>query len=186
MTSFQEIMIAELTNPEKFTRKHLVNMYKKYTALWNLFKENQYGGTRDILLAEVEDEITKQRHNNKIIYDSEAKEIVLQRNRELMRPFYKSIYNLHNALPLEENKTHYECQCGSKVAISNKSHHLKTIKHLNFVNKVESIPKEPKEPKALTKIECGCGKSFSLKNKSHHNKTQYHLDWENLTKEETL
>ena len=70
MTSFQEIMIAELTNPEKFTRKHLVNMYKKYTALWNLFKENQYGGTRDILLAEVEDEITKQRHNNKIIYSS--------------------------------------------------------------------------------------------------------------------
>ena len=182
MTSFQETMIAELTNPEKFTRKHLVNMYKKYTALWNLFKKNEYGSreTKELLLAEVEDEITKQRHNNKIIYDSEAKEIVLQRNRELMRPFYKAIYNLHKALPLEENNTHYECQCGSKVAISHKSCHLKTIKHLNFVNHV------PEKPKALTKIECGCGKSFSLKNKSHHNKTQYHLDWENLAKEETL
>ena len=171
MTSFQEIMIAELTNPEKFTRKHIVNMYKKYTALWNLFKENQYGGTRDILLAEVEDEITKQRHNNKIIYEDEAKEIVLQRNRELMRPLYAKIYNLHKALPLEENNTHYECICGSKVVISNKSYHLKTIKHLNFINKI------PVKPKAESIIDCGCGKTFSLKNKSHHNKTQYHLDW---------
>jgi DNA-directed RNA polymerase subunit RPC12/RpoP len=186
MASFQEIMITDLTNPEKFTRKHLVNIYIKYNRIWKHFKINEYGGTRDILLSEVEDEIAKQRKNNKLIYESEAKEIVLQRNREFMGPFYKAIYKLHQALPLEENKTHYECQCGSKVIISNKSHHLKTIKHMNFVNKVESIPKELKESKALTTIDCGCGKSFSLKNKSHHNKTQYHLDWENLTKEETL
>ena len=175
MTSFQEIMIAELTNSEKFTRKHLVNMYIKYRDLWNHFKKNNYGSpeTRNLLLSEVEDEITKQRRNNKIIYDIEAKEIVLQRNKELMRPFYGIIYNLHKALPLEENKTHYECTCGSKVVISNKSYHLKTIKHLNFINKI------PEKPKAESIIDCGCGKSFSLKNKSHHNKTQYHLDWLN-------
>ena len=146
MTSFQEIMIAELTNPEKFTRKHLVNIFIKYTRLWNSFKINEFGTeeARSLLLAEIEDEVTKQRRNNKIIYDSEAREIVLQRNRELMRPFYATTYNLHKALPLEENKTHFECMCGSKVAISNKARHLKSPLHLNFINKI------PEKPKAET------------------------------------
>ena len=175
MTSFQEIMIAELTNPEKFTRKHLVNMFIKYTRLWNYFKINEFGSeeARSLLLSEVEDEITKHRCNNKIIYDSEAREIMLQRNRELMKPFYATIYNLHKALPSEENKTHYTCECGSEVVITHKSCHLKTVKHLNFINKI------PAKPKAETIIDCGCGKTFSLKNKSHHNKTSYHLDWLN-------
>jgi hypothetical protein len=74
-------------------------------------------------------------------------------------------------LPEKDNTTHYECECGTTVCISNKSHHLKTEKHLNFVNKVE-----PKA-KASTIVNCGCGKIFSLKNKTHHNKTKYHLDY---------
>ena len=180
MTSFQEIMIAELTNSEKFTRKHLVNMYTKYNRIWNFFKENKYGEIRELLISEVEDEITKQRRNNKIIYESEAKEIVLQRIREIMRPFYTNIYNLHKALPEEENKTHYTCECGSEVVISHKSCHLKTVKHLNFINHV------PAKPKAETMIDCGCGKTFSLKNKSHHNKTAYHLDWTNFNETQSI
>ena len=78
---------------------------------------------------------------------------------------------LINALPAEVKATHYACDCGSNVLITNKSHHLKSQLHLDFINKV------PPKPKAETTLHCGCGKSFSLKNKSHHDKTKYHLDW---------
>jgi hypothetical protein len=74
-------------------------------------------------------------------------------------------------LPEKDNTTHYDCECGSNVCISNKARHLNSPLHLNFVNKVE-----PKA-KASTIVNCGCGKTFSLKNKTHHNKTKYHLDY---------
>ena len=185
MTSFEDIMIAELTDCEKFTRKHLLNMFEKYNYIWIAFKVNEftlkYGDRprfnvltkheRSLINNEIETEISNQMRNNKLIHSREATAIVLQRNRQNMKPYFIPIYNLKKALPSEENKIHYECECGSNVSISNKSHHLKTVKHLNFVNQT------PLKLKAETIVECGCGKSFSLKNKSHHNKTQYHLDW---------
>ena len=42
MASFQAIMINDLTDPEKFTRKHLLNMHAKYRNIWNAFKINEF------------------------------------------------------------------------------------------------------------------------------------------------
>jgi hypothetical protein len=164
-------------------------MHEKYKNIWIAFKTNSfsiaYGDLprtsvltkkeRILVDDEIKEEISKAMFNNTIMFDEEAKIIVLQRIRQELKPLYTKIYNLEKALPAEVLQTHYKCECGSNVVISNKSHHLKTVKHLNFVNKVEPMPKEPK---VEAKVECGCGKSFSSKNKSHHNKTQYHLDWE--------
>ena len=182
MTSFQEIMIAELTNSEKFTRKRLVNMFIKYRDLWNTFKKNEYGSreTRELLLVEVGNEITKQRHNNKIIYECEAKEIVLQRNRELMRPLYAKIYNLHKALFLEENNTHYECQCGSKVIVSHTARQLKSPLHIKCMNASVEIPEVNTLPEVnKTHFECECGARVLTCNKSKHLKSPKHLNFIN-------
>ena len=67
--------------------------------------------------------------------------------------------------------THYDCECGSKVCISNKARHLNSPLHLNFVNKVE--------PKAKVErvVQCGCGKKYTTNNKTHHDKTQHHVKW---------
>ena len=198
MSSFKEIMINDLTDCEKFTRKHLLNMHEKYRNIWNAFKTNDFSiaigdepripvltkQEKVLVDEEIEEEISKAMFNNTMMFKREATAIVLQRIRQELKPLYAKIYNLEKALPAEILQTHYKCECGSNVVISNKSYHLKTVKHLNFVNKVEPMPKEPKEPKVEAKVECGCGKSFSSKNKSHHNKTQYHLDWERTTKEE--
>jgi hypothetical protein len=85
---------------------------------------------------------------------------------------------LIDELPKEVKATHFNCECGSNVCISNKSYHLKTIQHLNFIKHVVKVP--PKS-KAETVVHCGCGKTFSLKNKTHHNKTKCHLDWLSLS-----
>ena len=177
MSSFNEIMINDLTDCEKFTRKHLVNMYNKYNPIWNAFKHKQKlhkvltKKEKKLIDDETDDEISDNMRKNKILYKGEAKIIVLDRHLEVLTPLYIKIYNLHKALPEEIKPTHYACECGSSVLIANKSHHLKTQLHLDFVNHV------PPKPKAETTVDCGCGKSFSLKNKSHHDKTKYHLDW---------
>ena len=187
MASFQAIMINDLTDPEKFTRKHLLNMHDKYRNIWNAFKINEFSiqykdaprisvvskNERSLIDNEIMLEIKKSADNNKILEHDEAKQTILQGHRQNLKPLYAKVFNLVKALP-EENKTHYTCECGSKVIMSNKTHHLKSAKHLNFINKI------PAKPKAETMIDCGCGKTFSLKNKSHHNKTSYHLDWANF------
>ena len=185
MTLFNEIMLKDLTDCEKFSRKHLVNMYNKYRNIWNAFKTNSFSikyGDDDrngVLTNEertlIDAEISNEMRNNNIIYKQEATAIVLQRNRQLLKPLYRTIYNLFNALSAEIIQTHYACECGSSVVISHKSHHLKTQLHIDFINKV------PPKPNTETTLHCGCGKSFSLKNKSHHDKTKYHLDWVNFT-----
>ena len=83
---------------------------------------------------------------------------------------------LINALPAEVKATHFNCDCGSRVLLTNKAKHLKSPLHLDFINQV---PKEKKQPNAETTVVCGCGKSFSLKNKSHHDKTKHHIDFIN-------
>jgi hypothetical protein len=187
MTSFNEIIIKDLTDCEKFTRKHLVTVYNKYRNIWNAFKTNsfsiKYGDDNRITVLtneerilidnEIDNEISNEMRNNKIIYKQEATAIVLQRNRQLLKPLYRTIYNLFNALSAELIQTHYACECGSSVVMSHKSHHLKTQLHIDFINKV------PPKPKAESILLCGCGKSFSLKNKSQHLKTQLHIDFIN-------
>jgi hypothetical protein len=183
MTLFNEIMLKDLTDCEKFSRKHLVNMYNKYRNIWNAFKTNSFSikyGDDDrigVLTNEertlIDAEISNEMRNNNIIYKQEATAIVLQRNRQLLKPLYRTIYNLFNALSAEIIQPHYACECGSSVVISHKSHHLKTQLHIDFINKV------PPKPKTETTLHCGCGKSFSLKNKSHHDKTQLHIDFIN-------
>ena len=189
MSSFNEIMINDLTDCEKFTRKHLVNMYNKYTIVWDSFKKNSFqcqnkdnkwtpALTKDervLIDNEIDTEISNEMRKNHIIYKKEAIAIVLQRNRQLLKPLYKTIYNLFNALPEEIIQTHYACECGSFVVISHKSHHLKTKFHLDFVN---HIVKEKKQEKP-THYACECGSSVLITNKSHHLKTQLHLDFIN-------
>ena len=194
MASFQEIMIAELTNSEKFTRKHLVKMYTKYNYIWIAFKTNEFiieyknvprthvldKREKSLIDAEIEDEIKNQMHRNKIIYKAEATNIVLQRNRELMKPLYAKIYNLHKALPPEENKTHYECQCGSKVIVSHKARHLKSPLHIKCMNASVEIPEVNTLPEVnKTHFECECGARVLTCNKSKHLKSPKHLNFIN-------
>jgi hypothetical protein len=162
-------------------------VYNKYRNIWNAFKTNsfsiKYGDDNRITVLtneerilidnEIDNEISNEMRNNKIIYKQEATAIVLQRNRQLLKPLYRTIYNLFNALSAELIQTHYACECGSSVVMSHKSHHLKTQLHIDFINKV------PPKPKAESILLCGCGKSFSLKNKSQHLKTQLHIDFIN-------
>jgi len=179
MSSFNEIMINDLTDCEKFTRKHLVNMYNKYNPIWKELKHQRYINVnqfltkkeKELIHNEIDDEISDNMRNNNILYKDDARIIVLDRHYKVLTPLYIIIYNLHKALPEEIKPTHYACECGSSVLITNKSHHLKTRLHLDFINQV------PVKPKAETTVNCGCGKSFSLKNKAHHDKTKYHLDW---------
>ena len=187
MASFQAIMINDLTDPEKFTRKHLLNMHDKYRNIWNAFKINEFSiqykdaprisvvskNERSLIDDEIMLEIKKSADNNKIIEHDEAKQTILQGHRQNLKPLFAKVFNLVKALP-EENKTHYTCECGSEVVNCNKSHHLKTTKHLNFINKVEALPEENK-----THYTCECGSKVIMSNKTHHLKTVKHLNFIN-------
>lgn len=71
MTSFNKIMIKDLTDCEKFTRKHLVNMYNKYRNIWNAFKTNsfsiKYGDDNRITVLTNEERILIDNEINRII-----------------------------------------------------------------------------------------------------------------------
>jgi DNA-directed RNA polymerase subunit RPC12/RpoP len=163
-------------------------MYNKYRNIWNAFKTNSfsvvYGDAPRIAVLtkqerilvddEINEEISNQMKNNTIMYEKEATAIVLQRIRQELKPLYAKIYNLEKALPAEVLQTHYECECGSKVVFSHKSHHLKTQLHLNFINKVEVV-----KPEKLTHYDCECGSKVVFSNKSHHLKSVKHLNFVN-------
>ena len=99
-------------------------------------------------------------------------ELHLNTNTErVSKPVMMTFGECQIDLPAKDIITHYQCECGTTVRISNKARHLKSPLHLNIINKVE-----PKA-KASSVVNCGCGKTFSLKNKTHHNKTKHHLDY---------
>ena len=183
MSSFNEIMINNLTDCEKFTRKHLVNMFNKYYPIWKELKHQRYNlvfqvltkKEKELIHNEIDDEISDKMRKNKILNQNEARKIVLDRHYEVLTPLFIIIYNLHKALPEEIKPTHYACECGSKVVISHKSHHLKTQFHLDFIN---HVPKEEKQEKT-THYACECGSKVVISHKSHHLKTQFHLDFVN-------
>jgi len=178
-TDFGQIIIAETQDYELFERKKLIKTYKKYNDIRTAFKHNKicwsFDGeiSREILTEKeavlILQEIKNESHKYKSIHESRY--VLLNYYHNQLTECVLGMKELIDKLPEKDNTTHFECECGSNVCISNKSHHLKSEKHLNFVNKVE-----PK-PKASTVVHCGCGKTFSVKNKTHHNKTKCHIDW---------
>ena len=183
-TDFGEIIIIETDDYDKFSRKKLIKVYNKFNDIRNAFKNNKFylGSGFDIknVLTKQEIKLINQEINTEA-YKYESRD----KSRDALLKYYATeltdcvecMRELIESLPEDIKVTHFECDCGSKVLMSNKSYHLKSIFHLNFVNKI------PQKPKAETTLECGCGKTFSIKNKTHHNKTQYHLDWINICNE---
>ena len=61
--------------------------------------------------------------NNKTTINEKHKEW-LNNNKEQQKQYYK-----------ERNKILYNCECGSIIRISNKSQHIKSLKHQEFISK---------------------------------------------------
>lgn len=79
---------------------------------------------------------------------------------------------------LHENTiTHFECECGSKVLISNKARHLKSPGHLNI--KINETVAEKEEY-----YNCDCGSKVLLSHKARHLKSNKHNVKEEEPKEE--
>ena len=75
---------------------------------------------------------------------------------------------------LQENTiTHFECECGSKVLITNKSRHLKSPEHL-IIKTNETVVEKEKH------YICECGSKVLITNKARHLKSKGH----NIKKEE--
>jgi DNA-directed RNA polymerase subunit RPC12/RpoP len=82
-----------------------------------------------------------------------------------MKPLIDELY--------ENIITHFECECGSKVLITNKAKHLKSSGHLNIKTNAMTVEKEQH-------YICECGSKVLITNKSRHLKSKGH----NIKKEQ--
>lgn len=70
----------------------------------------------------------------------------------------------------EKEKRIYNCECGSKLRISDKARHEKSIKHQNYINDIQIYN--------LNEIYiCECGSKGNKKNISKHKKTKKHQNY---------
>ena len=67
------------------------------------------------------------------------------------------------------NNTHYECECGSKVLITNKARHLKSPVHLTIKTNENTVEKEEY-------YICECGSKVLITNKARHLKSKKHKE----------
>ena len=92
---------------------------------------------------------------------------------ELITKLLDEAKEKQSELPPVPNNIHFECDCGSKVLITNKARHLKSPEHLNIKTNESTIKKEEY-------YNCSCGSKVLITNKSRHLKSTKH----NVKKEE--
>jgi hypothetical protein len=94
-------------------------------------------------------------------------------NKEMFQMKNKDYYASNKDVINDKRKNErYLCDCGSELRKSDKSEHLKSVKHNNWINNI---------PKALIdysiKMQCECGSSYSRREKSKHIKSKKHINW---------
>jgi hypothetical protein len=184
-TDFGEIILVETDDYQLFSRKKLIKTYNKYKDIRTAFKHNKlqwcFDGeiTRHILTKQELNLILQEIVDYAYKYTSkqESRYVLLKYYHDQLTECVLGMKELIDNLPEKDKTTHYDCECGSKVFISNKARHLNSPLHLNFINKVE-----PKA-KAERVVQCGCGKKYTTNNKTHHDKTQHHVKWNDSKKE---
>jgi len=91
--------------------------------------------------------------------------------------FYDNTIEINNSVfgpnPMIEpeviSNTHFECECGSSVLITNKARHFKSPGHLIMKTNESAIEKEVEKT-----YKCECGSSVLISNKARHLKSQSH------------
>jgi len=72
------------------------------------------------------------RNDNKQIIENQKKEYY-NNNKEAIANQMKEYYEINKEAIANQKKVKFECQCGSKCRVSDKTKHLKTKKHLKYI-----------------------------------------------------
>lgn len=78
----------------------------------------------------------------------------------------------------EWGKVFYTCECGVETQRINRSHHEKSVKHINWMKEnkphINTPIRDTNTMWCMQKYTCYCGKVVSNCNKANHEKTKYH------------
>ena len=137
---------------QSFKEKH-VNLNKRETKLFQKEHEKEY------------------RNNYKNVANGylKSKNIVFENSIINITKLLDEAKEKQATLPEVISNTHFECECGSSVLITNKARHLKSPGHLIMKTNESAI--EIEVEKTYT---CECGSTVLISNKARHLKSQSH------------
>jgi DNA-directed RNA polymerase subunit RPC12/RpoP len=147
----------------------------KYENILHSFKEKQVGLNKTETKLFYQDLREEYRLHFKHLENGHVKSYhsLFSKCIELITKLVDEAKEKQTELPPVPNNTHFECNCGSKVLITNKARHLKSPEHLNIKTNESTIKKEEY-------YNCICGSKVLITNKSRHLKSTKH----NIKKEE--
>ena len=104
------------------------NLYEQNKTDINIKHRQYYNDNKEKIIIQ-----TKEYYKNNKALISEKYKVIYMETKEKKIQYQKEYIEKNKDKILEYRKQKITCECGSIYRISNKSHHVKTIKHLNFL-----------------------------------------------------